>query len=642
MADGRSRIETRPEFSFPEFYRTQADVESRNLGQSLRSNLSGRRGVEISLSSISAKSGLAPPITYWEKYPGPPNPGDRADSVWGGLTFYLRLCITQRGIRFFNLYCQPLLPSDQSWGRIEISWAVTDSQVILGRVGTKSGESFIEFQLQVEGRCTLQVEGRHTPYNTYSSSMRSPWTKITDSLIDTLRSTGAPTSLRVLLNSETDLPIVESFFVENPVPIEPPRNPESRYSNLQVAIEHRPARPQTNPHLDPRVYDPFPGMPVQLGRISHKLPELKSVPKSSSPAEPSQELAAMELSDGGGAQRSEADDKGASSDTASIRSSSSAWSFLGKSREKNTAASGTSSSTSSESLPSLPPPAPNRAPVVVKLESESDSDAQITETRQWKSKRLNGMGQEEVRAKEKRKKKHRDVVELIVMEEAEDGIEEAEDTDEEDAEAERKRKKKEKQKKRRNKNLDNDGDIQMESDAKSISTKKKKKKSRRPALVSDSEPPIPMKTKKKEKRKSKEKQPQSESDDPPPRKPSGSGSESRKSTKRKHLDSGNDNDNDDDNDNANEVNRKKLSVRRERLKKRIKEINMEKHELRVEEEELKAKLLRLDFTARQLDGAGTIRAHCVCSACKKYGHKKSSVICEMHPDAIRIALWRGK
>lgn len=510
-------------------------------------------------------------------------------------------------------------------------------------VGTKTGEIHIEFQ--------LRAEGRYIPApKIYSSPTQSSWMKIPHSLRDTLRPVGAPTRLRVVVESETDLSMLESFFAEPSVLIKSPMLPESRRSNLQVTREHRSARPQTNPHLDPRVYDPFPGIPVSLGRITHQLPEIKSVSKSSTPAEPSQALAAMELSDGGGSHQT---GKGADSDIASARSSSSAWSFLGKPRENNPAASSPSSSSSSEPLPSLPSPPPlpppprrppKRAPVVVKLESGSDSDVQIVKTTQRKPKKLNGAGKEGVKTKEKRKKKHRDVVEPIVLEtdddneEAEDVNEEAEDVNEDDAESERKRKKKKRREKRKSKNPDNDGDIEMESDARSIPPKKKKKKSRRKAPVSDSESPVvTKKTKKKRKGKSKEIQPQSEPDDSPPRKPSESISESRRPTKRKHPDPGSD----DDNDNDNEANNEGLSVQRERLKKRINEINMTKHELRVEQEELKAKLLRLDFTTRKLDGAGTIRAHCVCSACKKYGHRKNSVVCEMHPDAKRIALWRN-
>lgn len=505
-------------------------------------------------------------------------------------------------------------------------------------VGTKTGEIHIEFQ--------LRAEGRYTPApKIYFPPTRSSWTRIPDGLRDTLRPTGAPTRLRVVLESETDLPMLESFFAEPSVLIRSPMRPETQHSNLQAAIEHRPARPQTNPHLDPRVYDPFPGIPVSLGRITHQLPKTKSVSKSSAPAEPSQELAAMELSDSGGTQgghQNENDDKGADSDIVSVRSSSSAWSFLGKSRENNPAPSSPSSSSSSEPLPSLPSPPPppprrppKRAPVVVKSEPESDSDVQIVKTIQKKPKQSNGTGKEAVKTKEKKKKKRRDVVELIAME-ADDNNEEVEDVDEDDPEPERKKRKKKRREKRKSKNPDNDGDIEMESDARSIPPKKKKKKSKRKATISDSESPIlTKKTKKKEKGKSKEIQPQSESDDPPPRKPSGSIAESRRPTKRKHPDSGSDG-----NDNDNEANSEDLSVQRERLKKRINEINLTKHELRVEQEELKAKLLRLDFTTRQLDGAGNIRAHCVCSACKKYGHRKNSVVCEMHPDAIRIALWR--
>lgn len=510
-------------------------------------------------------------------------------------------------------------------------------------VGTKTGEIHIEFQ--------LRAEGRYIPApKIYPSPMQSSWMKIPHSLRDTLRPMGAPTRLRVVVESETDLSMLESFFAEPSVLIKSPMLPESRRSNLQVAREHRSARPQTNPQLDPRVYDPFPGIPVSLGRITHSLPEIKSVSKSSTPAEPSQALAAMELSDGGGSHQN---GKGADSDIASVRSSSSAWSFLGKPRENNPAASSPSSSSSSEPLPSLPSPPPppppprrrsKRAPVVVKLESESDSDVQIVKTTQRKPKKSNGASKEGVKTKEKRKKKRRDVVEPITIEadddneETEDINEEAEDVNEDDAESERKRKKKKRREKRKSKNLDNDGDIEMESDARSIPPKKKKKKSRRKAPVSDSESPVvTKKTKKKKKGKGKEIQPQSEPDDSPPRKPSESISESRRPTKRKHPDLGSDDDNDDDN----EANSEGLSVQRERLKKRINEINMTKHELRVEQEELKAKLLRLDFTTRKLDGANTIRAHCVCSACKKYGHRKNSVVCEMHPDAKRIALWRN-
>lgn len=456
-----------------------------------------------------------------------------------------------------------------------------------------------------------------------------------------MRSAGGLIDLRVVPENEADIPMLESFFSHATEVNGPPQDPKSRYSDLQVA-KPRPARPQTNPHLDPLIYDPFPGRPISLGRTPPKLPEAKS--KSSSPGEPSQALAAMELSDGGAEDHHQNEDhpKTPSSDLGSKGSSSSAWSFLGKSRGQNPDVSSSSSSSSSpQSL--IPAQVTLKSPpVVVKLEPESESDVQIIETRRRKSKRLAGAGKgegksgEEMEVKEKRNKRRKDAAESSVM-----GEEGTHDGDEE-AEAERKRKKKERKKKRRNKDPDNDGDIEMETDVQSVDarpTKKKPKKSRRKPPLSNSESPIlmqspPPKTKKKKgKEKNKEKQPESRSNDPSPIKPSRSGSEVRKSTKRKHsdLDSG---------DNNDEVDGKGLSRRRERLKKRINEINMEKHELRVEEEELKAKLLRLDFTTRQLD-TGAIRAHCVCSACKKYGHKKNSVICEMHPDAIRIAAWRG-
>lgn len=463
-----------------------------------------------------------------------------------------------------------------------------------------------------------------------------------------MRSAGGLINLRVVPENEADLPILESFFSHA---ARPPLGPKVRCSDLQVA-NPRPARPQTNPHLDPLVYDPFPGIPIALGRTPPKLPEAKS--KSSTPGEPSQALAAMELSDDGAEDdhRNEDHPKTPSSDIGSKGSSSSAWSFLEKSKGQNPNASSSSSSPSSSQsfMPLLPAPVALKSPpAVVKLETESESDVQIIETKRRKSKRLGGAGEsegkaeEEVEVKEKRKKKRRDVAESSVIGEegAHDGNENSEDGDEEaEAEAERKRKKKER-KKRRNKNPDNDGDIEMESDFQPVNarpTKKKTKKSRHKKPLSNSESPIlmqspPPKTKKKKgKEKSKERHSEPRSNDPPPIKPSKSGSEIRKSTKRKHSDSG---------DNNDEVDGEGLSRQRERLKKRINQINMEKHELRVEEEELKAKLLRLDFTTRQLD-TGAIRAHCVCSACKKYGHKKNSVICEMHPDAIRIAAWRGR
>lgn len=629
-------------------------MESGNLVRSLTSHSSGGMTADIQLSSVSAKTRVLPPITYWEKYSGPQGSANHAESVWRHLRFHLKLRITSIGIRYFNLYCLPLHPFGQSPEAIEFSWSVSGGQLILAgiRVGIKSGEHYVDLRLRAEGRYTPGLV-RHL------RSMPNHWTTIPESLRDAMRSAGGLIHLRIVLEDNSDLPMLESFFSSALEVNEPLRRPEIQYSNLQVATERQPPRPQTNPHLDPLVYDPFPGIPIRLGRITHELPELKS--KSSTPGEPSQALAAMELSDGGAedGDRNEDHPKTPSSDIGSKGSSSSAWSFLGKSRGQNPDASSSSSSSSSSPLMSPPPPPPpsppvvlKRPPVVVKLEPESDSDTHIFETRKRKSNRLGGTGEgggttgEEVRVKEKRKKKRRDVVETILVkeEEAHDDNEEAEGGDEE-AEAERKRKKKERKKKRRNRDLD--GDIDMETDVQSVDvrpTKKKSKKSRRKAPISTSGSPIsiqsppPKKTKKKKgKERSKEKQPEFGSDDRPslpPIEPSRSGSENRKHTKRKHLDS-------DSGDNNDEVSSERLSRRRERLKKRINEINMEKHELRVEEEELKAKLLRLDFTTRQLD-TGTIRAHCVCSACKKYGHKKNSVICEMHPDAIRIAAWRGR
>lgn len=628
-------------------------MESCNLVRSLASHSSGVRSAEIQLSSVSAKTRVLPPITYWEKYSGPQGSANHAESVWRHLKFHLKLRITSVGIRYFNLHCFPLHPFGQSPEAIEFSWSVSGGQLILAgiRVGIKSGEQYVDLRLRAEGRYTPGLV-RHP------RSIPNHWTTIPESLRDAMRSAGGLVHLRIVLEDKADLPMLESFFSSTLEANEPLRRPETQYSNLQVAIERQPSRPQTNPHLDPLVYDPFPGIPIRLGSIAHELPEAKS--KSSTPGEYSQALAAMELSDGGAEDGDRNGDhpKTPSSDIGSKGSSSSAWSFLGKSRGQN-ASSSSSSSSSSQPLTSLPPPpsppvVSKKPPVVVKLEPESDSDTHIVETRKRKSNRLGDTGEGEgntgeVRVKEKRKKKRRDVVESILVEEEEeeahDDNEEAEGGDEE-AEAERKRKRKERKKKRRNKDLD--GDIDMETDVQSVDarpTKKKSKKSRRKAPISTSgspisiqSPPPKKKTKKKGKEKSKEKQPEFRSDDrpsPPPIEPSISGSETRKHTKRKHLDS------DSGDNNNDEVDSERLSRRRERLKKRINEINMEKHELRVEEEELKAKLLRLDFTTRQLD-TGTIRAHCVCSACKKYGHKKNSVICEMHPDAIRIAAWRGR
>lgn len=642
MADGIPRIVTRPEPGSPppttESYPSQTNVGSCNLGQSPISYPPNASSAEIQLSAVSAKTRLLPPITYWEKYSGPQGSGNHAESVWRQLKFFLKLRISSAGIRYFNLHCFPLHPFGQSPEIIKFTWSITGGQAGI-KVGIKSGEHYVDFRLRAEGKYT---QGSVS----YPPLMQNHWTTIPESLRDAMRSAGGLINLRVVPENEADLPVLKSFFLHT-------KKVNERYSDLQVA-EPRPARPQTNPHLDPLIYDPFPGIPISLGRTPPKLPEAKS--KSSTPGEPSQVFAAMELSDGGAenGHRNENHPKTPSSDIESKRSSSSAWSFLENSREQNHDASSSSSSSPQSLMPLLPAPVTLKSPpVMVKLESESESNMQITVTRRRKSKRLGDAGRGEGKAeddtevkgvKEKRNKKRRDVAESSAMGEgggdAHDGNEDAEDGDEE-AEAERKRKKKERKKKRRNKDPDNDGDIEMETDVQSVDTrptKKKTRKSRRKALLSNSESPIlmqspPPKAKKnKGKEKNKEKQSESRSNDPPPIKPSRSGSEIRRSTKRKHSDP--------DSGDNDEVDGEKLSRRRERLKKRINEINMEKHELRVEEEELKAKLLRLDFTTRKLD-TGAIRAHCVCSACKKYGHKKNSVICEMHPDAIRIAAWRG-
>lgn len=551
--------------------------------------------LELPLSSVSAKTNFSPPITYWENYPGP---GPRVERIWRHIVFYLKLHKSLNGFRFLGLMGLPLPPLGQSNERIQISWCVDTNQVVLGKDGGRaSGDRYVDFRLSTQGRTFM---GPH---------LRQQWTSIIESFTVALQPAGAVMDLRVVLEHEADLATLESFFAEPRKESSPSASDsQRRYSDLQVAVEKRPARPQTNPQLDPRVYDPFPGIPVQLGRIVHKSPP-KPVSNPPVAAEALHALTVMDLSGGDGAGENHQvkdDGGGAKSDTASARSSPSAWSFLEKSRGQNPRTTGSSSSSASPESP------PRRMPVVVKSESESESDVQIVETVKPRSKRLSSTGRggkksrevtvKEGRVKEKKKKKHKDDEQV-----------------DEEAEAERKRKKRERKRGRRNKYIDNDGDIEMESDADSMPMKKKKK----------------TKT-----RKSKEKQPPSDPESdyaPPTRKPSRSRSESRRSSKRKFPDS--DNGHSDD-----EVDGEELSAQRESLKKRITEISMAKHELRVEEEELKAKLHRLDLTFRKhhTENEGGFRANCICSACGKYGHKKSSITCELHPEAISVAAWRAR
>lgn len=512
------------------------------------------------------------------------------NNKWRYMRFTLDLRTVRRThCRFMNLRCEPLPPLGAVPDRISLCFSLEPGreEALLTGFGTTTRGTYAELRLSSMGSC--RVYDRNSPPR---ASYR--WTSILESLRGVLHKANGIMALNLVLEREDDLDMLQSFLTAAASDVrrdytDHERRPYVDAAYYQVPISSisdltpaRPpddlipqaqssegGRPQTNPNLDPRIYDPYPGIPVPLAKGSCA-PVLDLVPES--PGETSQMFAALALSP------DEGHVIGRDSDKMSDRSSSSAWSFLDESKkqgrlEESSVKSSSSASSSSSSpspslspspsplpspsrpllasspppspwrpllasspLPSLVPVRPRRGPVIVKS-SSSSSDVEVLSVREIineKSRRkktrksglLGNEGDERMdlepkQDKKKKRKKRRGAVEPgdsggNIRSAGEENAREA------DVEADRRRRRRDKDKKRADSNGTGEGEFGAGDEvAKAERKSRRREKRRRKMREVDNDGDIDMQgdeklSKRKEKRKLKTVGPPSDSEPAPP------------------------------------------------------------------------------------------------------------------------------